>query len=171
MSDVRVSEVDQVHIEIDADRGILQELSDYFTFSVPGYKFMPAYKNKIWDGKIRLFNLRNQRLYYGLSNYVEKFCYDRDYSIDVQIEKIPSLSYKNILDYTKTIELEVEPRDYQLQAVTHCINSKRVLLLSPTASGKSLIIYLLTRYLNKRTLIIVPTISLTQQMFSDFITN
>ena len=51
MSDVRVSEVDQVHIEIDADRGILQELSDYFTFSVPGYKFMPAYKNKIWDGK------------------------------------------------------------------------------------------------------------------------
>ena len=168
MSDVRVSEVDQVYIEIDADRGILQELSDYFTFSVPGYKFMPAYKNKIWDGKIRLFNLRNQRLYYGLSNYVEKFCYDRDYSIDVQIEKIPSLSYKNILDYTKTIELEVEPRDYQLQAVTHCINSKRVLLLSPTASGKSLIIYLLTRYLNKRTLIIVPTISLTQQMFSDF---
>lgn len=168
MSDVQISEVDQVYIHINSDRGILQELSDYFTFSVPGYKFMPAYKNKVWDGKIRLFNLRNQQLYYGLHEYVQKFCRDRDYTFESSLSTAPLVPYKDVLEFTKNIELEVEPRDYQLQAVTQCINSKRVLLLSPTASGKSLIIYLLTRYLNKRTLIIVPTISLTQQMFSDF---
>ena len=50
--------------------------------------------------------------------------------------------------------------------------NRRALLLSPTASGKSLIIYLLFRqlheYQNLKGLIIVPTTSLVEQLFSDF---
>ena len=39
-------------LEVDVDPGLAAEISDYFSFYVPGYKWMPAYKNKVWDGKI-----------------------------------------------------------------------------------------------------------------------
>lgn len=171
MSDlIRIAKKDETYIQIDANRGILQEMSDYFTFSVPGYQFMPAYRNKVWDGRIRLLNLKNNQLYHGLLHYVKKFCEDREYEIILEgLEKTyQDFSYKQLHDFTQSISLAVEPRDYQLQAVTHCIKENRALLLSPTASGKSLIIYLLLRLLNTRSLIIVPTVSLTSQMKSDF---
>ena len=96
MSDlIRISKLDEVYIQIDTNRGILQELSEYFTFSVPGYKFMPAYRNKVWDGKIRLLNLKDNTLYAGLLSYVDKFCQDREY--DVQKE-----------NFTKKIQREIE---------------------------------------------------------------
>jgi hypothetical protein len=47
---------------VDCEAGHAAELSDYFSFYVPGYKFMPAYKNKVWDGKIKLFNRMNGEL-------------------------------------------------------------------------------------------------------------
>ena len=53
-------------------------------------------------------------------------------------------------------------------AVNHALTHQKALLLSPTASGKSLIIYILIRYLNLKTLILVPTISLVSQMYNDF---
>ena len=40
-------------LKIELEDGIAAELSEYFSFYVPGYKFMPAYKHKVWDGKIR----------------------------------------------------------------------------------------------------------------------
>ena len=168
MSDIKISKLNQVHIQIEADQGILQELSDFFTFSVPGYKFMPAYRNKVWDGKIRLLNLRNNTIYYGLINYIKNFCIDRSYSIHIDDEENITFTYKDLVQFIQTLKLTVEPRDYQKQAVTHCIQTNRSLLLSPTASGKSLIIYLILRYYNLRSLIIVPTVSLTQQMYTDF---
>jgi len=62
-------------------------------------------------------------------------------------------------------------RDYQIDAVHHAISRGRALLVSPTASGKSLIIYSLVRYyhmMGLKTLILVPTTSLVEQMYSDF---
>ena len=166
---VRITKLDEVNIQIDSNRGIIQELSDYFTFTVPGYTFMPAFKNKVWDGKIRLLNIRDNTLYGGLCQYVEKFCKDREYEIlKENFDNDELVTYKDLVDETKKYSLTVEPRDYQYEAATHCINNKRALLLSPTASGKSLIIFLLLRYFNTRSLIIVPTISLTQQMYTDF---
>jgi len=41
-------------------------------------------------------------------------------------------------------------------------------LLSPTASGKSLIIYMLAKYYDRKTVIIVPTTALVEQMYKDF---
>jgi len=56
-----------------------------------------------------------------------------------------------------------------MEAFRTAVQYGRQLLLSPTASGKSLIIYLLARYYNKKTIIIVPTTSLVEQMAKDFI--
>ena len=55
-----------------------------------------------------------------------------------------------------------------MDAFRTAVQYGRQLLLSPTASGKSLIIYLLARYYNKKTVIIVPTTSLVEQLCGDF---
>jgi superfamily II DNA or RNA helicase len=131
---------------------------------------MPAFRNKIWDGKIRLFNLQTKQLYYGLLPYLERFAAEREYEIeyDESIEGADELSLSDAQEFIDTLGLPFAPRDYQIKAFVHSIRNKRALLLSPTASGKSLIIYLLTRWFNSKTLIIVPTISLVAQLYKDF---
>ena len=64
-----------------------------------------------------------------------------------------------------------EPRDYQINAVYDALKYNRKLLISPTASGKSLMIYSIVRYFtdkNKKILVVVPTTSLVEQMYKDF---
>jgi len=145
------------------------ELSEYFTFWVPGYKFMPAFRNKLWNGKIRLFNTQNHTLYAGLIDYVKKFAVEKEYEYEIadNLELETEFSVKEASDFIATLNIPFEVRDYQLNSFIRCVRKNRALLVSPTASGKSLIIYLLTRYYNAKTLIIVPTISLVAQLSKD----
>ena len=168
---MKLRKVDDVYMFIDCDASQAAELSDYFTFEVPNAKFTPSYRNGFWDGKIRLFDTRKRQLYYGLYEYVKKFCEEREYKL--QIDESVTIGNHNFSDidctrFAERLNLNLTPRDYQLQAVRHCINMDRCLLLSPTASGKSFVIYLLLRYFNARSLLVVPTVSLTQQMYTDF---
>ena len=89
------------------DRGLAQELSDYFTFLVPGYQFTPQYKNKLWDGKIRLLDTRNMKLYLGLLEYVKAFCKQRDYDleIDPELEIKNNYSLKEGIDFAASLGL------------------------------------------------------------------
>ena len=169
MDSLEISRYDEVHIKVRCEPGVAQELSEYFTFFVPGYKFMPAYKNKFWDGKIRLFNPLTCLIYTGLLPYIEKFCKERNYLLDyIDDFSCEEFSLKEAKDFVNKIKPTMQPRDYQLDAFVYAVRNRRALLLSPTASGKSFIIYLLTRYYNARTLIIVPTTSLVSQLASDF---
>lgn len=177
-----VRKKNQVYIHVDSDPSTLNELTDFFTFYVPGYKFMPAYKNKIWDGKVRLFNSQTGELYAGLFKYLKEFAAAEGREYQVQLEHdsrygypeaITEVDWSFLSDIVLTSKGErIEPRDYQMEAVEHGLTRKRAMLISPTASGKSLIIYLMMRYYlknhHKRILIIVPTTSLVQQMYSDF---
>lgn len=170
MDKIVLSKINEVYFQLSCDSGIAREVSEFFSFFVPGYKFMPAYKMRMWDGRLRLFNLMNYTLYIGLLDYLKEFCKSRSYTLEVDPRLVETNSFS--LDETKTflesLELPFEARDYQVEAIQTAIQTNRTLLLSPTGSGKSLIIYALTRYYNKKTLIIVPTISLVSQMFSDF---
>ena len=163
--DVEISKVNEVYIRVSCQRDIAKEISDHFTFLVPGHTFVPAYRKKLWDGKIRLFNVMNHLLYYGLLEHLCKFLYLRNYKTkfvdDFKTELV-------ILTHEDLPKLPVEIRDYQLNAINHALTNHRSLLLSPTASGKSLIIYILVRYLKLKTLILVPTTSLVSQMYNDF---
>jgi superfamily II DNA or RNA helicase len=132
---------------------------------------MPAVRNKFWDGKIRLFNTMTCLLYAGLNPYVKKFCVDRGYEYEEDdCFAANEFSVAEANEFIKTLNLpeKYQPRDYQLDAFVYAVRNRRALMLSPTASGKSFIIYLLTRYYNARTLIIVPTTSLVSQLASDF---
>lgn len=167
--DIVVNYFNDVYVKVECEPGIALELSDYFTFKVPGYKFMPAYRNRFWSGDIKLFNSATRLIYAGLIDHVQKFAQERDYEIELNpVFSDFEFSLVEAEDYVKKLNLPLSPRDYQLSAFVHGVRKRRSLLLSPTASGKSLIIYLLTRYLKKRTLIIVPTVSLVHQMFTDF---
>jgi len=165
-----VAKQDEVYAAVICGSGEAMELNEYFCFYVPGYRFMPAYKNKIWDGKIRLFHSNNRTLYYGLIPYLEEFCNDRGYTLvkDDSIDDDEEFSVAEANRFIEGLNLTLEPRDYQIDAFVHAIRKRRTLLLSPTASGKSLIIYLTMRYLNGKTLIIVPTTSLVRQLYKDF---
>ena len=174
MSDLILHKKNESFIQFECERNIAQELSDYFTFFVPGYQFTPAYKSRVWDGKIRLADLRSFTIYHGLVPYIEKFCKERDYvlEIDSDVSITEEFSVVEAEEFIKTLNLPHEVRDYQLKSFVYAIRNKRILLLSPTASGKSLILYLIVRYLQesefKKGLLIVPTTSLVEQMFSDF---
>ena len=170
---IRVTKFNEVHIKLHCESSIAYELNEYFTFTVPGARFSPAYKNKMWDGKIRLFHLMRQTLYAGLLEKVKQFAQERGYEVVLDnvnhfSEEVFSVVEAN--KHIKDIEVSLQPRDYQLDSFIHAIRKKRAVLVSPTASGKSLIIYLLTTYLiSKKVLIVVPTTGLVHQMASDFV--
>jgi superfamily II DNA or RNA helicase len=176
MNKVIIENVNEVYVRIKSDEGIRYELREHFTFDVPGAKFTPQYKSRLWDGKIRLLDIRTNLIYRGLVPYIAKFCEDRDYVWEYENEVYDNeFSLTEASQFIKTLNLpsSINPRDYQLEAFTHAIRTRRCLLLSPTGSGKSLIIYLIQRYLHekcniKNTLILVPTVSLVSQLATDF---
>lgn len=168
---ITVSKVNETYLKVDGSGGVCQELNEYFSFFAPNYKFMPEFKNKVWDGKIRLYNRLNKTVYCGLFEYVKAFCKERDYDLqyDEQLEISTNCSVNEVKEFAKQLKVPLELRDYQSRAVAHCVRNNRALILSPTASGKSLIIYLLAQfYQEHKTLIVVPTISLVHQMAKDF---
>ena len=173
--EVIIEAVDNVYVRVVAEPGIKMELSDHFTFKVPGAEFHPSVRNKIWDGRIRLLNAMTGRIYRGLVPYILKFCNSREYEVTVDEGVIPNNQVQDTagFDLAKEFETAFVPREYQNDAVVHALKHERALLLSPTASGKSFIIYLLTRFyietLDMKVLIVVPTTSLVEQMASDFI--
>lgn len=169
---VHLQYINAVHCKVVADPSIVMELSDHFTFFAENYRFNPKYKARIWDGKIRLLNRMTALIYAGLARHVKKFCDDRGYefSYDTKLQ-YDNVSINEINDFANTLGLpaDIVPRDYQILSVTKCIRSKRRTLLSPTSSGKSLMIYMIAQWYKKKTLIIVPTISLVNQMANDFV--
>ena len=149
-----ISHVDEtlIHIKSD-DSGAMMDLSEHYTFYVDGYKFMPSYRNKMWDGKIRLLNMRNNTLPYGLLPKTLSFAKDSGYGINL----CSTLKNKEVIDkdyldkFANSQELraggkKIELRDYQYDAFIHGITEGRSLIVSPTGSGKSLIIYMYIKW-------------------------
>lgn len=174
---VEIKKVDETYIKIIADRSIERELSEYFSFFVPGYKFMEAYKNGGWDGKIRLFNQNTSQILFGLMREVVKFSREREYDITIDKQcrpvKIPDFTdFIDGLDIRAGNGDQITPYDYQIDSAIDVVKNNRGLILSPTGSGKSLIVYMIIRVLMKyvggKILIVVPSTSLVEQITSDF---
>jgi len=178
MSHLVISKKNEVYLYIKAEPHIYYELADQFTFEVPNAKFSPQYKNKYWDGKIRLFSTQTGEIYIGLLDRVIQFCKDHNYTyefLDNKFYGLPfeineGISKEGVKDYMTAISRHA-PRDYQIEGVYDALRHNRKLLISPTASGKSLMIYSLVRYYvekQQNILIVVPTTSLVEQMYKDF---
>ena len=173
--DVIVSKFNEVYIRIKCEPSIARELSEFFTFEVPNAKFMPSVRNRLWDGKIRLFSPGTGKIYYGLLPYVQRFIKEQGYALKYDSDFLKRNLDKSITTkFVRSLQRKkFKARDYQIDAIHNILESDRGLILSPTGSGKSFIIYALTRYYiekldHKKILIVVPTTSLVEQMYSDF---
>ena len=181
MTHLTVKKKNEVYITIHSDEEYVhRELADYFTFEVPEAKYLkknPRYK--YWDGTIRLYSPATGDLYHGLMKHVQTWADEKKYIVEYEkndwygdIEDdnkfVSPAGVKHFMDKISNIK----PRDYQYKAVYEAIKYNRKLLLSPTGSGKSLMIYAIVRYYAataKKILIVVPTTSLVEQMVNDFI--
>jgi superfamily II DNA or RNA helicase len=178
MSHLIISKKNEVYLTIQAEPHIYYELRDAFQFEVPNAKFSPSYKNKWWDGRIYLFNVDTREIYIGLLDRIIKFCEDHEYTYEFADNKFYGLPFEindriskeGVKDYMTAISRHA-PRDYQVEGVYDALRHNRKLLISPTASGKSLMIYSVVRYYvekQQNILIVVPTTSLVEQMYKDF---
>lgn len=164
---VEIVNLNEVYVKVNCPDHIAYELRDKFTFKVPGYQFTPKYKARMWDGNIRLFNIRDKTIYRGLVEDVEEFCEKRGYNFSYDYGKESKLRTET---FFANLKLPFDPREHQVVAIKHCYENDRSVIVSPTASGKSLMIYCLVRsYIDDaRVLIIVPTTSLVEQLYKDF---
>lgn len=175
---IRIEKLDEVYVRIFSEPSIEKELVDFFTYEYPGAKFTPKYKARLWDGYVRLFDAVRKTLYIGLVSYVEEFAARNDYEVhyDTPMKIDNGITDKMVASWAKSLEPQgrgkpIEIRDYQIEAVRTALNEERTLLLSPTASGKSFIIYTIMRWhlqAGRKCVIIVPTTSLVEQLFADF---
>lgn len=180
---IKVKPFDESFIKLEiADYGIEQELEEFFTFFQPGYKFMPTFKSGVWDGKIRLYNKRTKALYKGLIDVLVQFANMNKYTIQLDDSLYPKdreVSLEEFTEFCQNLNVSngkdiIPIRDYQITAAFEAVETYRRILVSPTGSGKSLIIYALIRWFlhkdpDEKIVIIVPTTSLVEQLFTDML--
>ena len=182
MEQIRVRKLNHANLHVTCDSGTAMEINEFFSFYVPGYKFMPAFRNKMWDGKIRLFTIMTGELPAGLYPHLLQFTEQREYEVVVddspygRPDNYNKVDIKDLYKFIESLGMPFSIRDYQFDAVSTAVHRKRGVILSPTGSGKSLIIYALSKYWLERlstntqkVLIIVPTTGLVEQMHGDFV--
>lgn len=172
---LKIEKLDEVYVRIFSDSSIEQELVDFFTYEYPGARFTPQFRARLWDGKVRLYDGIRKTLYLGLVPYVEQFAVSNGYAVEYvnTVSVVNDIKTTDLEGFVTALELpeKIEIRDYQIEAMTTALAKERTLLLSPTASGKSFIIYSIMRWhLNagRKCIIIVPTTSLVEQLYTDF---
>jgi superfamily II DNA or RNA helicase len=175
---ITIEKLDEVYVRVFSDPSIEQEICDFFTYEYPGAKFTPKFKARLWDGKVRLYDQLRKTLYLGLAPYVEEFAkrngYNVTYTTNLNISA--GITHEIVQEFAEWLKPmgrgnPIEIRDYQVEAVKTALDKERTLLLSPTASGKSFIIYTTLRWHlqhNRKCIIIVPTTSLVEQLYADF---
>lgn len=176
MTDIVLHKKNESYLKVECEASIAAELAEKFTFEVPNSKFHPLVRARKWDGRIRLFSYMAKDIYVGLASEVEQFAKENNYSFKRNYEVNPDcVTREQISEFMDSLDFRLpgdgQVYDYQKEGVYQVISNERMLLISATASGKSLMIGALIRWyqsLGKRTLIIVPSISLVSQMYSDF---
>ena len=178
MTTITIEKLDEVYMRVFSDAGVEQELADFFTYEYPGAKFTPQFRARLWDGKVRLYDQVRKTLYIGLLQYVEEFCNRNSYELvyTTPITHSNGITHDNVQEFAEWLNPHgrgkpIEIRDYQVEAVKTALDKERTLLISPTASGKSFIIYTTMRWHlqhNRKCIIIVPTTSLVEQLYADF---
>src|SRR5210317_626482 len=120
METIRVRKLNHSVLRIECDFGQAQELSEFFSFFVPGYKFMPAFRNKLWDGKIRLFNNMTGELPAGLYLHLLKFIEQRGYELACYdspqygtVDQHNKVDVRELYNFIGRLGLPFPIRDYQ----------------------------------------------------------
>jgi len=167
MPDIQINQIDASFIQLICEPHIAKEISESFTFYAPNYQYS---KRRGWNGKINLLSAQNL-IYAGLFHNLLNWAKEHDYTTDYEYpcNALNPLAFQPDTPFVKSFSLSLVPRQYQLDILKDCMEQGRAAVVSPTASGKSLVIYMLTQVYSGKLLIIVPTVNLVDQMFSDFL--
>ena len=161
----------------------------HFTRHVKSWRFHPAVKMGVWDGKKTYF--RNGRINLGLWREALKGCKEievpfnienkEDFPInrDVTLEKVREFCsefFKNHKVKTKEGEwIPFKPYDHQIDAAYKILKNRYCMAEVATSGGKSLIISIVMFYTLKKIktdakfLIIVPSITLVTQFYDNIV--
>lgn len=183
---IEITKLNESYYRVVSNNMIEQEIKDFFTFKVPGHQFSPKFKARLWDGTISLYDSRSRRLPSGLLRQLERFVKESEYEMEFrpnerysELESFDDVTIDEVKDFIDSLDLtskgkRIEVRDYQYEAVHKAIRNPKITLISPTSSGKSLIIYCLLQWMldknpDSRIALIVPNVQLVEQMYSDFL--
>ena len=119
MSELLISKKNEVYLKIECEPHIKYELSDQFTFDVPEAAFMPSYRSKHWDGKIRLFSPHTGEIYCGLLDRLITWCGEHEYKMKFEsnkyygdvLESNPMVTMEGVKSFMTSIT-SFKPRDY-----------------------------------------------------------
>ena len=178
MADLTIRKLSNSFLKvIPLDESMHEELYYRFRYEKPNFQKNPYSK---WDGQVRLYNKKTMRLPYGLLYSVLSWAKGMGYSVDVD-PAITSSAINNVTQaeieswLANDIGLKYTPYHYQTEAIYKAIRYNRLTALLATSAGKSLIIACLARYYLEltandgyKTLIIVPSVMLVDQMGGDF---
>lgn len=181
MVDIKLEKVDEVHLKVRAEDSIRKEIQEKFTFEIENKQWNPLVKARKWDGKIRLYDMRTHRIYFGLLHQIEAFAKKKGYTLECDFDRSHDISPRCVKKLFEAVEnfknkvgdVNEDQLEVQLKYVTNGIMNHRGVMLSSTGSGKSFMMYLFCIYYLElleipKILIIVPTTSLVSQMATDF---
>jgi superfamily II DNA or RNA helicase len=168
MSVVKFIKIDEVFCSVDAEYSVFLELAEAFTFEIPNKRFHPLVQEGKWDGKIRLINKMNHLMYSGLIPQVVEHAESMGLEVEVDVEYAQTaFSDHEAQEFIKGLNARHAPYDFQLDAFVQCIQNRRQLVISPTSSGKSFLMYLLLMYLGVKTIIVAPSVGLVKQLATE----
>lgn len=184
MADLTITKVNDTWMKVTcAETWQELDINDKFRFQVPGAQYDPRVRSGKWDGFKKLYNRKTRRMYTGLLFQLLSFCDEKGWSTHIDPDLIPDGDALEDEDLDQLIELfqphsdgkPIEPFDYQREAVKYMISMDRSTCLAATSAGKSLMLYLAVRTYqlldemsDKKIFIVVPSISLVEQMYNDF---
>lgn len=171
--DIIIHRKDHSTVTIQCDETIARELYHYFSAFASNYRFSPKYKAKMWDGKIRFFRIATNELPIGLVYKVYEFAETGKYTIECLYERTNKIDRDELKRFIASLKIpsHIEVRPYQFEAIYGALSDKTVDVLISTAGGKSLVIYVICRFMlltKRKVLLICSKTSLVEQMFKDF---
>lgn len=171
---VKIVSKDFSFANVFGDREDLLKIFNHFGYFVANYKFQPLYKQGRWDGKIKLFNFVEKTIPLGLVPQLKQFLETEriDYEEHLFEDDNFVLDMETLEKFIIKLKIPFEVRDYQKDLILVAINNRQSVSVAATGSGKSLAIYIICMLMiwqKKRTFLIVPSLSLVHQMYSDFI--
>ena len=175
--DIIVHKTNEATAFVECSSSIHREITSYFSVFADNHRFNPKFKARIWDGKLRFFDYQNH-LPIGLLGHLRKFAEKGGYTYHCKFKTLNDVSFETFKTFVAGLGITddegnpMEPRDYQLLAAYEAVRYCHLNVSSSTASGKSLCIYIIVRWLlhnDDKVLVIVPAIQLCTQLFQDFI--
>lgn len=174
---IKIKFVNYSHIKIEADDSTIYNLRDHFSFEAEGYRFHPKYKSGMWNGKINLLQY-NGMLPFGLYPFVVDWAKNNEQECEIDPLVLKLEQEVDIKNWIKDNPVysnnkEITPHWYQEDSLKYALDNKRCILNLPTSSGKSLIQGMISKWFvqrnNDKVLVLVPSISLVNQMTDDYI--